>query len=571
MTDQKKQKMGEMLLENGVIKESDLKEALELQKTSDKKLGEILLDMEAIEEEELVNFLSKQTGYPVVNLASYPIQQRAVKTLDETKARRYNVLPLMIEGETLTVAMSDPLDIIALDDVEQLTEFEVEPVISRYTQLSEYIGMCYSEEERPGPKRVVKIKSTGPTQGEDIQDSLRRKKEKPAVRMVNKIITDALEKNADHIHLNPRRSYTQVLFRVDGVSRRHTDLPVRHHDAIVSRLKLMAERSSNGVSGKSHYQIIRVDYGEENVIFRLRETETRFGDKLTVKICRGQNYERGLIDLGLDMPDISTLECFLSAPRGLMIFSGPSGSGKTTSLYASLRFFADTPNTIITVENPIEYDLDFCTQLEVPGDSPEAKAAKIYEAVKADPDILAVSDMGEPKVVRAVLYAAATGSKVISTYYADNVIDTLYHLANTPGVDRFQLANSLIGVTAQRLVRLLDAETKKEYSPTARERKRLNLSGDETVYKANQVTDLSTGYNGRTGIFQLLPVTDDLRLCILNDESYSTYQQKVAELNPPTLREKGVQKLLAGITSVEEVLRATFREDFVQSLAFKTE
>ncbi len=571
MAEEKKQRIGELLLQQDVIEESDLQEALELQESSEKKLGEILLDMGAIGEGELVDLLSKQTGYPVVNLDSFPIQNRAVKTLDESQARRYSVLPLMIEGETLTVAMSDPLDLIALDDVEQLTEFEVEPVISRHSQLVDYIDMCYSEAERPGPKREVRIKSTGPTQGEDIQESLRRKKQKPAVRMVNKIITDALEKNAEHIHLNPRDCFTQVLLRIDGVSRHHTDLPARHHDAIVSRLKLMAERSSNGTPGQSHYQIIRVDYGDENVIFRLRETETRFGDKLTVKICRGKNYERGLIDLGLDMDDISNLECFLSAPRGLMVFSGPSGSGKTTSLYASLRFFADTPNTIITVENPIEYDLGFCTQLEVPGDSPEEKAGKIYEALKADPDILAVSDMGEPKVARAVLYAAATGSKVISTYYADNAVDTLYHLANTSGVDRFQLANSLIGVTAQRLVRLLDDNSKTKYNPTVRERERLGLSEGTTVYQANPPSDRTSGYSGRTGIFQLLPVTDELRLCILNDESYSTYQETAAELDPSTLREKGVQKLLAGSTSVEEVLRATFREDFVQSLSFGAE
>ncbi len=571
MAKKEHKKLGELLIDEGLLSENQVDEALSLQQKTDEKLGTILIEEGLLTQRELVNFLSKQTGYPVVNLDSYPIQEGAVKTLTETQALEYQVLPLMIEEDTLTVAMADPLDLISVDDLEQLTDFDIEPVISSLDQIQEFIALCYSEEISEGEKRQIKVKSAGPSQGKDLQAALERGGEKPVIRLVNKLIADSLEKGANNIHLNPREKSTRILFRIDGVSRHYTDLQNRLHDPVISRLKLMAEKSSESLTRGEGYKIVRVEFGGEDVIFRLHTTSTRFGDKLMVKVCRGSNYERDLIDLGLDMSALSVLENFLATPRGLTVFTGPAGSGKTTSLYASLRFFADTPNTIISVENPVEYELDYCTQLEVPVDSPKGQSKLVHEALKADPDILMVGEMGNPDVTQSVLYAAATGKKVLSTYYADNAVDTLYHLANTEGVDRFQLANSLNGVVAQRLVRLLEEDSKEEFSPPREKLRRLNLPEDETYYRPNPPTRGKSGYQGRTGIFQLLPITDELRFCILNDEPYQAYQEAAQKLNISSLREKGKQKILTGSTTIEEVLRATFREDFAASLSISSE
>lgn len=567
MAEKSRKKLGDLLVEEGVLPREQIDQALTEQEKTDEKLGTILTEEGLLEEEELVDFLGKQTGYPVVNLESYPIQDQALETLSENQASRYQVLPLMIEENKLTVAMADPLDIIVVDDLEQLTGYDVEPVISPRQQIVDFIDLCYSAEETTREKQPIKIKSSGPSQGEDIQKTLQRGEGQPVVRLVNKIIADALERGASNIHLNPREKCTRILYRIDGMSRHYTDLQGRLHDPVVSRLKLIAEKSSETAEAGKSYQIIRMEFGHEDVIFRLHTTPTRFGDKLTIKVCRGQNYEQDLIDLGLDMSALSVLESFLSAPRGLIIFTGPAGSGKTTSLYASLQYFADTSNTIISVENPVEFELDYCTQLEMPADSTEDKSELVYEALEADPDVIMVGEMGEPEVARAVLYAAATGKKVLSTYYADNAVDTLYHLANTDGVDRFELANSLNGVVAQRLVRLIKDEYKEEYEPPADDLQRLDLPESETYYRPNPPTDSTVGYQGRTGIFQLLPMTDELRFCVLNDEPYQAYQEAAQTLNISSLREKGSQKILAGSTTIEEVLRATFREDFAQSLS----
>ena len=567
MSGQKKKKLGQQLVDAGLISGSQLEEALAEHKKSDKKLGGILVDKGWIEEEQLLEFLSRQMGYPVVNLDRYPIQKNALNQLTEKQARQYDAVPILIEEGQLTVAMKDPLDVVAIDDLEQVTGMEIEPVISRGSQIDDYIRRCYSGESGGLENKRVVVKSPGPAEGLDLTEEREESGQKPAVNLANHIICDALEEGATNIHLEPRPHQMQIQFRIDGVVDEYTQLPARLHQPILSRLKLMAEKSLDKAENGEGFPIIRLDYSGEDVILRLNTIQTRFGEKMMVKVCRGQNYQRGLTDLGFDVSALTLLEDMLSAPRGLLIYTGPAASGRTTSLYASLRYFAGTPNSIITVETPIEYELDFCTQIEVSTRKPKGQADKVYEALEQDPDIMMVSQMGEPAVARATLYAAATGCKVFSSYYSDNAVDALYHLANTEDVDRYQLANSVNGVVAQRLVRLIDPRCREEYTPSRSERERLGLSSDDQCFRPNPPNENISGYKGMTGIFQVLPMTDALRFCILEDKPYKAYQEAAQEIKLPSLREKGVQKIKSGATSVEEVLRCTFREDFINSLS----
>ncbi|MGM0380591.1 MAG: GspE/PulE family protein [bacterium] len=566
MDNEGKKKLGQRLVEAGLISGSQLEEALAEHKNREEKLGTILVEKDWLEEEQLIKFLSSQMGYPVVNLDKYPIQQNALNLLTEEQARQYDAVPILREEDQLTVAMKDPLDVLAIDDLKQITGYEIDPVISRASQIEDFIDRCYSTGTAGLKKKRVVVNSSGPAEGLDLTDELDQADQKPAVSLAHHLICDALEEGANNIHLDPREHQMQIQFRVDGVINDYTQLPVRLHQPILSRLKLMAEKSVDSGEEES-YLIIRLDYSGEDVILRLNTTTTRFGEKMVIKVCRGQNYQRGLTDLGLDVSALTLLEDMLSAPRGLLIYTGPAASGRTTSLYASLRYFADTPNSIITVEAPIEYELDFCTQIEVSAQSPSRQADRVYEALDFDPDILMVSQMGEPAVARATLYAAATGCKVFSSYYSDNAVDALYHLANTENVDRYQLANSVVGVVAQRLVRLIDPRCRAEYTPNKSERERLGLSEGESCYQPAPPGENISGYKGMTGIFQVLPITDDLRFCILEDKPYKAYQEAARKTKLPSLRKKGVQKIRSGATSVEEVLRCTFREDFINSLS----
>jgi len=562
MADNQRKKLGQQLLDAGIITEQQLEDALQEQKQVNRRLGNILIDRNWISEDKLVEFLSRRTGYPVVDLENYPIQEEALEILPRKQAEKYRVLPLICDSNTLTVAMQDPMDLTAIDDLTRLTELEIEPMIASTSQLDEFLRSAYQNYADSGDeKREIKVAGSDNPYTKDIKQEEDNIQRRPAVRMVNQIIQDALEKGATNVHIDPKQNSVDVSFRVDGHLCPYTTLPSRMHSQILTRLRVMSDDSDETESEFGGYKLVRLLYGEEPVTIRMNRLQTRFGDKLMMKICRERNYRMEITDLGLDRESYSDLEELLTAPRGMIIYTGPDDSGKTTSLYASLRYLSNQPNSIVTIEDPIEAELDFCTQLEVPVGKPEAKAAEIYKALRADPDVIMVSDIGEPAVARATLYAAATGRNVLSSYYADNTIDALYHLANTDGVDRYQLANSVIGVVSQRLIRLLDDDTKRACDPSESELDRLCLSEEGNYYQPGENGD--EGYEGVTGIFQVLPMFDDLRLCILEGCPYSEYLESVKTLDLPSLREKGAQKVQTGSTSIEEVLRVTFREDLM--------
>lgn len=570
--DNEPKKLGQQLLEAGVIDEDQLEEVLNEQQQVDRRLGNILIDRGWITEDKLVEFLSRRTGYPVVDLKDYPIQDDALQTIPKKQAEHYRVLPLIRDSNTLTIAMQDPIDVSAIDDIAQLTGLDIEPMIATASQLKKYIKRAYERRGHADEDRLdIEVVGTGEVYRQELADEDEELQKRPAVRMVNQIIRDALKRGASNIHIEPKQNSVEIYFRIDGFVRPYTTLPYRMHSQLLTRFQVMSENSEETESEFGGYKIIRLEYGEEPVTIRMNALETRFGEKLMVKVCRGRNYKRDITELGMDMSAFTVLEDLLTAPRGLILYTGPDDSGKTTSLYASLQYLSDSPNSIVTVEDPIETELDFCTQLEVPVGKPDAKAAEIYNALRSDPDILMVSEIGEPEVARATLYAAATGRKVLSSYFADNSMDALYHLANSDGVDRYQLANSVIGVVSQRLVRLLDKDSRRPHEPAEEDLKRLGLPVDGDYYAPKNESGPGTGYKGVTGIFQVLPMIDDLRLCILEGKPYTAYQETVKKMDLPTLREKGAQKVQSGSTTVEEVLRVTFREDFTKNLSISNE
>lgn len=562
MTESESKKLGEQLLEAGIIDEQQLEDALQVQKQVNRRLGNILIDRDLISEEKLVEFLSNRTGYPVVDLENYPIQEEALETLPREQAEKYNVLPLICDSNTLTVAMQDPMDLAAIDDLSRLTELEIEPMIASASQIEQFLGnndQDYTDSGSEQPE--IKLAAGGDRYTTDLEQNEENEniKRRPAVQMVNRIIRDALDEDATNVHIDPRQNSVEISFRIEGQLCTYTTLPARMLSQIVTRLRVMSDDSKETESEFGGYRIIRLLYGEEPVTIRMNRLQTRFGTKLMMKICRDRNYRMEITELGMDRQTCSVLEELLSAPRGMLIYTGPDDSGKTTSLYASLRYLSNKPHSIVTIEDPIEAEMEFCTQLEAPVGKPEAKAAEIYKAIRADPDVIMVGDIGEPAVARATLYAAATGRKVLSSYYADNTVDALFHLANTDGVDRYQLANSVIGVVSQRLIRLLDDDMKQEYEPSESELDRLCLSKQDHYYQPGE--DREQDYDGVTGIFQILPMVDELRLCILEGCPYSEYMDSVRELDLPSLREKGARKVQSGATSIQEVLRETFRED----------
>lgn len=557
-------KLGEQLLEEGLITRDQLDEALEEQERVDERLGNILIEKGLITEEELVEFISRQTGYMVVSLENYPIQSEVLNFLSREQADRYKAVPIFRDDEVLTVAMQDPLDLVTIDDLEMITNFEVEPAIAPPSDIQQFIDEAYERTSEEGQVRkpVYLVKPSG---GERTTIQLEETPEQsPAVKMVNRIVREALQQEATNIHIEPLPNKVQVLFRVYGEIKHFTDLPMNMGDHLISRFEVLSSQSSGSDSEAD--EILRLRYSGDDITMRLNRIGTNHGDKMVIGVRRESLYEKDLSTLGFDERSEQRLESLLEAPRGLILLTGPEDSGKKTTLYTALNHLSNRQANIITVEDPVDFELSFCSQIQVPHRNPKKKAEGIYNALQADPDILMVNELGNPIVAEASLEAVSTGRKVLSTYYADNSVDALYHLTHKEGIDRYLLANSMIGVVAQRRIRVPKEEFLREYDPSPDLLERLGLDEDETYYRVDPEPHRKNKYRGTTGLYQVLPVNEDLRRCMLEGRNHSAFETAAEDVELETLREKGVRKIQEGVTTIDEVLRVTFREDLTENL-----
>lgn len=558
-------RLGERLLEAGVIDEDELRVALQRQENEDLRLGTILLDRGAIEEEDLVEFLARKTDCMVLNLDNYPVNSDVLSLLSREQAERYRAVPVFRDDEVLTVAMQDPLDLVSVDDLEMITNLEVEPAVAPASEIDRYIRRAYEDAGR-SDSSDPSVYLLSPEEGEFSETLEDQTRQTAQGKMVNRILRSALDRNASTIHIDPRADRVNVEFRIHGTMRHFTDLPLAMRDSLVSRFDVLTERP--GALWGAGSESLRIQYDDELISLKMNTVETRFGEKMVVQIRWESLYQRNLSELGFDDVSDERLQSLLAAPRGLILFAGPDNSGKKTTLYTSLNHLSRSPLSMVTVEDPVDFELDVCSQIEVdPGDS-RAKAEGVRAALDADPDVLMVSDVGDPPVAQATLEAAARGLRVLSTFHADNSLDAVYHLTHKEGVDRFLLANSLIGVVSQRLVRVPREEARQPYEPTDQELARLNLPADGDYFRVVDDHQRQNPYRAVTGLYQVLPITNQLRRCVLDGESHAAFEKAAESIPLETLRQKGARKIREGKTSIEEVLRVTFREDLTEDFHY---
>lgn len=560
-------RLGQRLLEAGKINSDELEKALKRQESDNQRIGKILLEMGLIEEDELLEFLGRQTGYMVVNLDNYPVNQDVVGLFSYDQVKNYHVAPLFQDDESLTVAMRDPLDLETIDDLKMITNFDVQPAIATESEIERYIDRAYKKpttNDRSSDREIFLMdREAEDEKGKKLDET---DDHSPSVKIVNRIIRNALQRDVSYIHVDPRLEKVKVLFRIYGLMRHFSDLPLEMGDSIISRFEVLADQSGSSVPTEG--EAIRLRYGNELVTLRLEKIETQFGEKLVVQIRRESLYQQDLSELGLDTVSNQRMKSLLDTPRGLVLFTGPEESGKKTTLYTSLRYLSSGPCSIVTIEDPVDFELGFCSQIQVPQDNPEQKAEGVQEALRADPDILMVSGMGEGRVAKSTLDAAATGRKVLSTFHADNSLDAIYHLTHREDIDRFLLANTLIGVISQRLVRVPRDSVIERYQPSSEVLSRLDLPESEEYYRVTTDTLRKNPYEGVTGIFQILPITNQLRRCILEKKEHSAFEKAKESIPLESLRQKGAQKVLDGETTIDEVLRVSFREDLTEHFTY---
>jgi len=552
-----RQRLGEVLVEAKVITQEQLEAALELQRNSGLRLGEILVSMGAVTETDIARTLARQLGMKFVNPADLKVQPAVARLISEQAAKRYRAIPVDRRGNTLTLAMADPLNVFALDDIAFMTGCEIDPVVTTERGILRAIEQAY---------RIETIMEEKPPAEEDAETARLRElvEEAPIVRLVSNIIDQALEERASDIHIEALEDRVQVRFRIDGLLREVMSPPRSVHGAVVSRIKIMA---SMDIAERRVPQDGRIQIKDEkrDVDIRVSTLPTIFGEKVVMRLLDKSRAITSLEELGF-LPDIlSRFRQAIRRPYGIMLVCGPTGSGKTTTLMAALRELNSPTQNIITIEDPVEYQIPGVNQIQTNEKVGLTFATGLRAILRQDPNIVMVGEIRDSETAEIAIRAALTGHLVLSTIHTNEAAGAIPRLIDM-GVEPFLVASSLTAVLAQRLARTICRRCKEPYelAPDAPERLAAGLPTDRpiTAYTGKGCPYCgNTGYRGRTAIHEFLPVTREIRAAISDRVASATLQEIATRMGMRPLLQDGVAKALKGVTTLEEVLRVAWSEE----------
>jgi len=541
-------RLGEILIERQKIEPEDLERALELQQERGDKIGKILTDMGLIAQRDVLAALSDQLGLPLVTVEGPPPAAPELDGLPERFLRQCRAFPVALADSTLTLAMADPLDFETVAAVRAFCGFQIQTVLAAEQEILDAIDKHYGESER----------QTLLTAGDDEQatadlEHLRdMASEAPVIRLVNAMIAEAIEKRASDIHIEPFEKEFRVRFRVDGLLFNQEPPPRELKAAIISRLKLMAKLNIAERRLPQDGRIKLKILGHE-VDLRVSTLPTLYGESVVMRLLdrsAGDFYD--LRGLGFDDLMLARMEHFTSLPPGMFLVTGPTGSGKSTTLYSALKRINQPDRKIITIEDPVEYQMDGINQIHVNPQIGLTFAAGLRHIVRQDPDVIMVGEIRDRETADIAIRAALTGHLVFSTLHTNDAPSAISRLTDM-GVENYLLTSSLVGVLAQRLVRVICQHCRVRGEPT------LSPEGELVeAYRGAGCTDCNgTGYSFRVGIFEMMELNDDLRRRIMNNEDAAALTQAARRNGMRILREDGWQKIRQGLTTVDEVMRVT--------------
>jgi type IV pilus assembly protein PilB len=552
---QKRKRLGDLLVEAGVISQEQLNTALQEQKSSSLRLGDQLAEMGLLSEQQLIEVLEFQLGIPHVNLYKQKIKQSLLNIISEDLSRRYQVLPLKKVGDKLTVAMSDPLDYYAIDDLRLSTGFNIEPCIAKKEELKLAINRYYGMQ-----KSIDQMMKDVPEQDlEGMSElSLQQTDDSPAAKIVGQLITQAIQQEASDIHIDPLEGETKIRLRIDGVLRTEKLLPKHMHAVLVSRIKVMAgldiAEKRLPQDGRFHTEI-----EFRKIDIRVSSLPTVFGEKIVMRILDLSNVNLSVDKLGLSPDNETRYKKMLTSAYGIVLVTGPTGSGKTTTLYSSLNRLNTDDVNIITVEDPVEYQLKGINQVQVNPTMGMTFTTGLRSILRQDPNIIMVGEIRDIETAEIALRAAMTGHLVFSTLHTNDAVSSITRLIDM-GIEPFLVASSVVGVVAQRLVRKVCSHCAEAYELTQNERELFEQKGIavEKIKKGSGCPQCnSTGYRGRIAIHEVLNVDDTLRELITQKRADASYREYMHTKNLPTLFMDGLEKVAQGITTMEEVYRVS--------------
>jgi type IV pilus assembly protein PilB len=566
-------RLGEILLKESLITQEQLQKALEFQRANGGKLGSCLTKMGFITDDDITGVLSRQYGVPSINLKFYEIDPNVIKLIPQDTALRYQVIPLSRVGSVLTIAMTDPTNVFAMDDIKFMTGFNVEPVVASESAIGEAITRFYggsdadSEELSKMMKDLVEDEELELAADEAELDAASLEKaaeEAPIIKLVNLILTDSVKRGASDIHLEPYETEMRVRFRVDGVLQTVMSPPLRLKDAMTSRIKIMAKLDIAEKRLPQDGRIMikyRADGKKKELDFRVSSVPTLYGEKIVMRLLDKENLRLDMTKLGFEPESLKKFERNILRPYGMVLVTGPTGSGKTNTLYSSVSRLNTVDTNIMTAEDPVEFQLSGINQVQMKEQIGLNFAAALRAFLRQDPNIILVGEIRDFETAEIAVKAALTGHLVLSTLHTNDAPSTISRLMNM-GIEPFLVATSVNLICAQRLVRRICSNCKEElevpeqalidagYSPEeAKKTKIYHGKGCSTCNKG--------GYKGRTGLYEVMEINDELRELILVGASALELKKKAIEQGMITLRRSGLIKVALGQTTMEEVLRET--------------
>jgi len=568
------QRLGDLLVKEKVITPEQLAEATKLQKESHTRLASALVKLGFLSDEDVTNFLSRQYGVPAINLSYFEIDPAVVKLIPHETAKRYQILPLSRVGASLTIAMVDPTNVFAMDDIKFMTGFNIEPVVASESSIVEGIDKAYGTSKEEELESVMQsMNDLGDAADVEVQSEEQElaltelekaADEAPIVKLVNLVLTDAVKRGASDIHMEPYEKEFRVRFRIDGVLQLIMNPPLKLKDAITSRLKIMAKLD---ISEKRLPQdgriMLKMQIGgkKKQLDFRVSTLPTLWGEKIVLRLLDKENLRLDMTKLGFEQESLTKFQKAILKPYGMVLVTGPTGSGKTNTLYSSISQLNQPDANIMTAEDPVEFQLGGVNQVQMKEQIGLNFATALRAFLRQDPNIILVGEIRDFETAEIAIKAALTGHLVLSTLHTNGAPETITRLMNM-GIEPFLVATSVHLICAQRLIRRIckdcaepvevpvQALIDEGYSPE--EAKTVQIMKGKGCATCNK-----TGYKGRTGLYEVMEVDDEIRELVLVGASAVELKKKAIERGMITLRRSGLIKVAQGWTTLEEVARET--------------
>jgi len=560
--------LGELLIREKVISPAQLADATEEIRRSGGKLGYALAQLGYLEEVQLVDFLSRQYGVPSLDLDGVDVTEEVISMIPKEVAERHGLIPIDVQGSSIIVAMSDPSNIYAMDDIKFLTGFNVEAMVTTETSVKNALDRYYDDVDYEamlgdivGDDELEYVNDEL-SQGINVEELEAQTELAPVVRLVNLLLVDAIKRGASDIHLEPYEKSFRVRYRIDGVLYEIMKPPLKLKNAITSRIKVMSELDIAERRLPQDGRIKLVLGKQKEVDFRVSVLPTLFGEKVVLRILDKSNLQLDMTKLGFEAIPLDSFKQAVHSPWGMVLVTGPTGSGKTTTLYSALSELNKPSENISTAEDPVEFNLEGINQVQQRESIGLNFAATLRSFLRQDPDIIMVGEIRDFETAEIAIKAALTGHLVLSTLHTNDAPSTINRLLNM-GVEPFLVTASLNMVVAQRLVRAICANCK-EADPEATIEKLIEMGVDEE--RANEAEVLrgmgcrkctNTGFKGRRAVYEVMVCTDELKECILQGYSAMELKREAMRLGMQTLRASAINKMLDQQTTTSEVLRTT--------------